>query len=286
MAGVNIGRMLPDWADYGKFVDFAKSGDVGDKTLVVGTPSNLVKATGDRIGKLRRTDAEKEANNGVRDLFRTSVLKLFRLKPNEESKLPASVKKAMELDDNNKGKPLSVRRIKTVDAAIRKLVAADLGKKLSVSPDFERGELFGQEGDQGKGGAQLACKVFGNRKAYDGVLGQISMDVYRDSKSRIPEKERKRFVAEPYCMCNGQKGPLFGFMVNGRQVPVPKKSGDTAEIERFVNLSLAKELTERKPIKRLLLNGERPGDFIPLKPADPLAGNGGVGLIVTGKNAR
>lgn len=97
----------------------------------------------------------------------------------------------------------------------------------------------------------------------------------RDRKRQLPDNEEKRFQSNPYSICREKKGPLHGFLVNGRQVPVPKKNGDTAEIERFINSSLAEELAEREPVVTQLATGQKPGDFI------PHAENGFVGLIVT-----
>lgn len=278
MAGVSITRDPSHWADYSKFVAFTASR--GDKDLVVGTPTSLVKATGDKLWNPWRTEKSKRDNDFVRDAFRTSVLGLFGLTSGEENRLPATVKKAMELGEYGKGKPLSVRRIKTVDAAVMRLISANCGKKLPVDPGFEVEELEDLNGAESN-----ARKVFDNRKNYDAVLERISADVYRGKDFRLPENESNSFVDAPYGMCTAKKAPLYGFMVNGRQLPVPAKEGETADIERFVNLSLAEELTERKPVVRWSLNGEKPGDFIPLNPENPLARDGGIGLIVTGPNA-
>ena len=69
---------------------------------------------GDSVHKFRRTGDEYYVNDNTRSIFKKAVASMF----GGESKIPASVKKAMLLDDYNAGRPLTARRILAVKAAI------------------------------------------------------------------------------------------------------------------------------------------------------------------------
>ena len=67
----------------------------------------------------KRHTADKNANDAVRQLFKQTIVNLF----GSENRIPADVKKKMELGDYNKGKPLTARRIAMVkDAVIKVLI--------------------------------------------------------------------------------------------------------------------------------------------------------------------
>ena len=68
----------------------------------------------DAVRKFSRTSDECAANDRTRALFKKAVVDMF----GGESKIPASVKKAMLMSDYNAGKPLTARRIMAVKAAI------------------------------------------------------------------------------------------------------------------------------------------------------------------------
>ena len=68
----------------------------------------------DEVYKWLRTNDEYAVNDRTRDLFKKAVIDMF----GGESKIPASVKKAMLMSDYNAGKPLTARRILAVKAAI------------------------------------------------------------------------------------------------------------------------------------------------------------------------
>ena len=63
---------------------------------------------------LPRSQANKNANDAVRNLFRQSVASMF----GGENRIPPSVKEAMRLKDYGCGKPLTARRIMAVKAAV------------------------------------------------------------------------------------------------------------------------------------------------------------------------
>jgi len=102
------------------FVDFAQ------KTSRDGYGSACAKATlNDRqitvsalslheTSAVLRKTAEKDSNEATRTLFRNAIIDMF----GGEAKIPESVKKAMELDDYGKGRPLTARRIIAVKNAI------------------------------------------------------------------------------------------------------------------------------------------------------------------------
>ena len=68
----------------------------------------------DEVHKWLRTNDEYYVNDRTRRLFKAAVADMF----GGESKIPASVKKAMLLSDYDGGKPLTARRIMAVKAAI------------------------------------------------------------------------------------------------------------------------------------------------------------------------
>ena len=68
----------------------------------------------DEVHKWTRTTAEYDVNDRTRALFKAAIVNMF----GSEARIPASVKKAMVMDDYNAGKPLTARRILAVKAAI------------------------------------------------------------------------------------------------------------------------------------------------------------------------
>ena len=74
---------------------------------------------GDSVGKLRRSPDLKRANNSVRTEFRNTVAKMF----GGAERIPPSVLEAMNIQDYEKGKPLTADRILDVYAAIKDHIA-------------------------------------------------------------------------------------------------------------------------------------------------------------------
>ena len=68
----------------------------------------------DDVHKWLRTGDECDVNDRTRAIFRAAVVNMF----GGESKVPESVKKAMLMEDYDKGKPLTARRILAVKEAI------------------------------------------------------------------------------------------------------------------------------------------------------------------------
>jgi len=99
---------------HGKTILRASGGTtaLGDRSIMAAD-----KADKDGVGGFSswfRSDANKKANNAVRDLFRQTVIDMF----GGESHIPDPVKDAMLMKDFGKGKPLTARRIMAVKAAI------------------------------------------------------------------------------------------------------------------------------------------------------------------------
>lgn len=129
----NVG--LKNSVEWNSFANFAA--EHGDKTIVKVSGFNdygsknealqLDVSQGDSVWKFRRSKSLQNINNDVRQEFKDAVFARFGLDSNvkaDEAKLPPGVKKAMNLSDfNGKGKPLTVRQIKAVDAAIKRYQA-------------------------------------------------------------------------------------------------------------------------------------------------------------------
>ena len=79
--------------------------------------SSCIKAaTDDRVYAIRRSADNKKANDEVRALFMDSVKGMF------QGNIPPSVQKAMMMNDFNKGRPLTARRILAVNEAIKRVI--------------------------------------------------------------------------------------------------------------------------------------------------------------------
>lgn len=115
-------------ATFKAFTEFAtKNVDAGRGKAIARAPvdvqagpltgRSITAATTDSVRGLfkwfRKPD-EAAANNATRELFRNAIVDMF----GGESKIPASVKKAMLEADYGKGKPLTARRIMAVKTAI------------------------------------------------------------------------------------------------------------------------------------------------------------------------
>ncbi len=81
------------------FVDFAQ---------------NRIGENQEKVHKWLRTGDECDVNDRTRAIFRAAVVNMF----GGENRVPESVKKAMLMEDYDKGKPLTARRILAVKAAV------------------------------------------------------------------------------------------------------------------------------------------------------------------------
>ena len=111
-------------ATFRKFAEFAQSSmdagqakavaDAGVKPLAGRRILAVSTAQNDAVHKWTRTNDQYIVNDRTRTLFKKAVIDMF----GGESKIPASVKKAMLLSDYDAGKPLTARRIMAVKNAI------------------------------------------------------------------------------------------------------------------------------------------------------------------------
>ena len=135
-------------AQFKQFTDFAKtSGGTGGRTVVqvgsqLGAAGNgafasiSAKSRLDFIGNIGRRKQSKDENDDVRDLFKEAVVKMCGCA--NEQHLPETVKTAMKLEDFDKGKPLTARRILAVQTAVKQheletAIEATLGISLSAN---------------------------------------------------------------------------------------------------------------------------------------------------------
>jgi len=107
------------------FTDFAQAKvNAGQSKAVARAPVDvqtgalagrtITAATTDKVFKWFRSPDDVKANDATRKIFRDAIIDMF----GGESKIPASVKKAMIEADYGQGKPLSARRIMAVKQAI------------------------------------------------------------------------------------------------------------------------------------------------------------------------
>ena len=120
---------------YQQFVDFAKNARWRQTTLesyqtAGGGLAIRASTRGDFIGHIRRDAGTQTANDAIRNAFQQTVLDLFGVA--QVGDLPEAVQKEMKLEDYGQGKPLSVRRIRAVNAAVEKQIAA-LSKPLMAT---------------------------------------------------------------------------------------------------------------------------------------------------------
>ncbi len=108
-------------SQYDQFTDFALDAAAAknDKAIVDSARhgmSIVPKTKWDFVGHITRSAASQKANNDVREIFKDSILGMFGVKTTD--KLPPSVQTAMKLEDYDKGKPLTARRILAVKEAV------------------------------------------------------------------------------------------------------------------------------------------------------------------------
>lgn len=124
---------------FNAFANFARAHmDAGCEDAVArGRPSSkalragaITAATTDRAYAITRSSSDKLANDVTRSFFRASVADMF----GGEDKIPASVKKAMELGDYGGGKPLTARRI----IAVKNAIDEDGTARMRASLDRQR----------------------------------------------------------------------------------------------------------------------------------------------------
>ena len=125
-------------ANFQKFVDFADKAYApkgkGEDTVVrfKGMPAGDYKGA---FASFWRTADMKTANDQVRDLFRKTVADMF----GGEKFIPGIVRDNMKLEDFNKGKPLTARRINLVRIAIDSLGGGKFNDPASIGKAAAKG---------------------------------------------------------------------------------------------------------------------------------------------------
>ena len=118
-------------ANFQKFVDFANKAygpnGKGEDTVVrlSGMPKGDYKGV---FASFARTAEMKTANDQVRDLFRRTIADMF----GGERNIPDIVRDNMKLEDFNKGKPLTARRINLVRIAIDTVAGGKFADPASI----------------------------------------------------------------------------------------------------------------------------------------------------------
>ena len=122
---VNNSAVRQNSAAWNAFVNFTENKDDGvvvkNRDNNAGSEVSLEQSQGDKAWKFWRNSTLKGYNKAVQATFKNAVFGRLNLDPDDptaEAQLPANVKKAMKLGDVSSGKPLTVRQIKAVKAAI------------------------------------------------------------------------------------------------------------------------------------------------------------------------
>ena len=115
-------------AQFNKFVQFAQrqtDGNAIARTAPAGegplAGRAVAVAAGNKADGFKHPGTYGDRNDAARTLFRQSVAAIF----GREENIPDSVKAAMKLEDDGKGKPLTARHILTVQKAILRVKAEE-----------------------------------------------------------------------------------------------------------------------------------------------------------------
>jgi len=116
MAGFQIDTAA--LATLNRFNAFARAAGTESREIARLAPGGagnaITAATTDAVHALRRSDADKQANNDARAVFRDALAALF----GGFDKIPPEVKAVFKEEDYGKGRPLTARRIAKVHAAV------------------------------------------------------------------------------------------------------------------------------------------------------------------------
>lgn len=160
-------------ADFNRFVEFATAQHASGKVIadavngkfdVGGLSRSIEVASGDKVGAWSRSQTAKDVNNVTRDIFHNAVVSMF----GGESKIPASVMKAMEMKNfAGAGRPLTAKRIMAVKVAIDRYNARNPGEGINI----------------GGPGANLISEGLKNSAAkMDGVKTMSAASIAKDMK--------------------------------------------------------------------------------------------------------
>ena len=120
--------------------------------------------SGDKVGAWSRSQTAKDVNNVTRDIFHNAVASMF----GGESKIPASVMKAMEMKNfGGAGRPLTAKRIMAVKVAIDRYNARNPGGAVDVG---------------GPGANLISEGLNGNAAKMNGVKTMSAVSIAKDMK--------------------------------------------------------------------------------------------------------
>lgn len=144
---------------YKKFVQFAQQLPDADHSKVVITfdGHNITASETDEVHKLLRTDDEKLSNDETRRIFKQTILEMF----GSEAHIPQHVKDAMALDDYNKGKPLTARRIMAVKKEVDRIIEGATNTNNAIIKNISNKELNKLPPEMQNGLAQLVDQLRG-----------------------------------------------------------------------------------------------------------------------------
>ena len=197
-------------ADFNRFVDFAVAQNGSGKAIadaangkfdVDGLTRHVVPASGDKVGALFRSQTAKDVNNVTRDIFRNAVADMF----GGESRIPASVKEAMNMDKfDGKGRPLTAKRIMSVKAAIERYNAQNPGAGVKID---------------GPGADIIADGLNGNAAKMDGVKAMSAASAAKDMQPvTLTQRKAEKMVGKSldllgYTLPKDQKAELGEMLV-------------------------------------------------------------------------
>ena len=164
------------------FNDFAVQQGVNSKAVARldgaqrnGGITSISKNTNDKVAALFRSQTNRTSNDSVRTLFRDTIAQLF----GGMDKVPADVKKKMELYNYDCGKPLTARRIAKVSTAI---INTLLSKDAEGITDMSGNKVSAE-----------SVKAMLEGKDIAPVNQQIKDDIYNFRFDNLPQDVQKAF---------------------------------------------------------------------------------------------
>ena len=205
-------------ADFNRFVDFATAQHSSGKAIadaangkfdVGGLAREVVVASGDKVGKLFRSQDAKDVNNVTRDIFRNAVANMF----GGESKIPDSVKKAMNMKlFDGSGRPLTAKRIMSVKVAIEQYNAQNPGTGVKV---------------EGPGAGIIEQGLNGDAAKMNGVKAMSAASAAKDAQpAALTQQKAEKMISKSldffgYTFPREQKASLAALLAKyGSGMPV------------------------------------------------------------------
>ena len=212
--------------------------------------------TGDWIGKWTRSDDLKETNDRVRELFRQTVADMF----GGEERIPENVRTAMKMEDYDKGKPLSARRISLVKAAVDRVAVCSaqyaeqaVAKLLNCNVDKRRGMTAERFAALTKTVQDAIVSCGDDTDAMDAIAENI-FDICVTGKNVLRSDEEIRTKVEAIKAnfrelreATGEDAALFGV----GKIAITNLAGKSFPAGTFRKLAAAARKADVSTIKRL-----------------------------------